>query len=147
MGTNRRSQLPTTVGPTSRPVVNTRRYGPSILVDAKGEKLLFDCGRAATVRLAEAGVGVKDIDKIFLTHLHSDHILSVPDILLVGWTQQRMTPLRVWGPEGTRDMMDNMLKTFAFDIHIRRDLHGVIFRLRLCSGDRYRTTRHSPRHS
>jgi len=110
------------LGSGAGPGVNTQRYGPAILVDAKGEKLLFDCGRAATIRLAEAGVSVKEIDKIFLTHLHSDHILSVPDVLLVGWAFQRMTPLRVWGPEGTKDMMDNMLKTFAFDIHVRRDV-------------------------
>jgi ribonuclease Z len=53
--------------------------------------------------LAEAGVGQQEIDKIFLTHLHSDHILSMPDILLTGWTLQGKTPVRVWGPPGTKD--------------------------------------------
>jgi ribonuclease Z len=91
-------------------------------VEAGGEKLLLDCGRAAVLRLAEAGTGQQEIDKIFLTHLHSDHILSVPDILLTGWASGRKTPLRVWGPSGTKEMMDNLLKAFAFDIHIRRDV-------------------------
>lgn len=99
-----------------------QRYGPSILVEAGGEKLLFDCGRAAVVRLAEAGVRQQEIDKIFLTHLHSDHILSIPDMLLTGWTSGRKTPLRVWGPSGTKEMMNNLLNAFAFDIHIRRDV-------------------------
>jgi ribonuclease Z len=104
------------------PPADAERYGPSILVEAAGEKLLFDCGRGAVIRLAEAGVAQREIDKIFLTHLHSDHILSVPDILLAGWALQRKTPLRVWGPSGTRKMMNNMLKAFDFDIHIRRDV-------------------------
>ncbi len=110
------------LGSGGGPPADTQRYGPSILVEADGEKLLFDCGRAAVIRLAEAGVRQQQIDKIFLTHLHSDHILSVPDILLTGWTSGRKTPLRVWGPSGTKEMMDNMLKAFDFDIHMRRDV-------------------------
>jgi ribonuclease Z len=110
------------LGSGGGPPADIQRYGPSILVQAGDETLLFDCGRAAVIRLAEAGVGQQEIDKIFLTHLHSDHILSVPDILLTGWTSGRKTPLRVWGPSGTRKMMDNMLKAFDFDVHIRRDV-------------------------
>jgi len=110
------------LGSGAGPSADTRRYGPSVLIEAGGEKLLFDCGRAAVIRLAEAGVGQQEIDKIFLTHLHSDHILSVPDLLLTGWTSGRKTPLRVWGPSGTKNMMDNMLRAFDFDIHIRRDV-------------------------
>jgi ribonuclease BN (tRNA processing enzyme) len=60
------------------------------------------------------------IDKLFLTHLHSDHILSVPDLFLVGWSNGgRNTPLKVWGPVGTKYMMDSMANTFEFDSRIR----------------------------
>jgi len=110
------------LGSGAGPLADIDRYGPSILVEAGGDKLLFDCGRAAVIRLAQAGVQRQEIDKIFLTHLHSDHILSVPDILLTGWTSGRKTPLRVWGPSGTKKMMDNLLKAFDFDIHVRRDV-------------------------
>ena len=110
------------LGSGGTPQADTQRYGPAILVEAAGERLLFDCGRGAVIRMAEAGIALRDIDKIFLTHLHSDHILSLPDVLLSGWTQRRITPLRVWGPAGTADMMNNMLKTFDFDIHLRRDV-------------------------
>jgi ribonuclease Z len=125
------ASLPSTLNPALKIVVlgsgggppaDTQRYGPSILVETGAEKLLFDCGRAAVIRLAEAGVGRQEIDKIFLTHLHSDHILSMPDILLTGWTSGRKTPLRVWGPSGTKKMMADLVKAFAFDIHIRRDV-------------------------
>jgi ribonuclease Z len=113
----------TILGSGGGPAVNLRRYGPSILIEAGGQKLLFDCGRGVSFRLTELGIPLREVDKIFLTHLHSDHILSIPDLLLTGWgVNGRTTPLEVWGPAGTRSMMDNMLKTFAFDIHIRRDV-------------------------
>ncbi len=113
----------TILGSGGGPRPNPIRYGISILVEAEGEKLLFDCGRGAVIRLAQAGIREGEVDKVFLTHLHSDHILSIPDLLLTGWGEQgRNTPLRVWGPTGTKSMMNNLLKAFEFDIHIRRDV-------------------------
>ena len=105
------------------PVVNLEQYGASTLVEAGGQRLLFDCGRGATLRLAQAGVPIGSVARVFLTHLHSDHLLALPDLLLVGWTAGRRTgPLTVWGPAGTSDMMDHLQQAFAFDIHTRRDV-------------------------
>ena len=105
------------------PPVNLEQFGPSILVEAGGERLLFDCGRGATMRLTQAGVPIGSISRLFLTHLHSDHVIQIPDLLLTGWAGGRRTiPLEVWGPDGTRDMMDHLQQAFAFDIHMRRDL-------------------------
>ena len=61
--------------------------------------------------------------KVFLTHLHSDHIVSLPELFLFPWASQgRAVPLHVWGPVGTRAMMDHLQEAFAFDIHVRRDV-------------------------
>jgi len=112
----------TILGSGFGPSVNLQRFGPSILVETSvGDKLLFDCGRGFAQRLTEYGVSLGAIDKLFLTHLHSDHILSIPDLLLIGWFDGRKTPLRVWGPAGTKSMMDYMGKTFEFDIRARAD--------------------------
>ena len=112
----------TLLGSGGGPRVDVRRYGISILVEAAGQKLLFDCGRGATLRAVEAGIRPIDLDKVFLTHLHSDHIISIPDLLLTPWAEGRKTPFQVWGPPGTRSMMDKLLEAFAFDIHIRGDV-------------------------
>ena len=110
----------TILGSGFGPSVNLQRFGPSILVETSvGDKLLFDCGRGFAQRLTEYGVSLGAVDKLFLTHLHSDHILSIPDLLLVGWMQGRKAPLQVWGPAGTKSMMDYMGKTFEFDIRAR----------------------------
>lgn len=104
------------------PPVNLQQYGPSTLVEAGGERLLFDCGRGATIRLAQAGIPIGTISRVFLTHLHSDHIIQLPDLLLAGWPLRRATPFEVWGPAGTRAMMEHMLQAFDFDVHMRRDV-------------------------
>jgi ribonuclease Z len=102
-----------------RPVME--RFGPGILVEAGKEKLLFDCGRGTTQRLYQLKVPFNDVT-LFLTHLHSDHTVGIPDFYLTGWIFGRSTPLRVWGPVGTTDMMSHLEQAYQFDIHIRRDV-------------------------
>jgi ribonuclease Z len=105
------------------PPVNLQQFGASTLVEAGDVRLLFDCGRGSTIRLAQVGVPLGSISRLFLTHLHSDHVVQLPDLLLTGWVGGgRRVPLEVWGPEGTRAMMDHLQQSFAFDIHMRRDV-------------------------
>jgi ribonuclease Z len=103
-----------------RPVMS--RFGPSILVEAGQEKLIFDCGRGVAQRLYQLKIPFSAITGVFLTHLHSDHTVGIPDLWLTGWVMGRATPWRVWGPEGTEDMMKHLEEAYAFDIHIRRDV-------------------------
>jgi ribonuclease Z len=103
-----------------RPVMS--RFGPSILVEVGKEKLIFDCGRGATQRLYQLKIPFTAITGLFLTHLHSDHTVGIPDLWLTGWVMGRDTPLRVWGPKGTKAMMKHLQEAYAFDIHIRRDV-------------------------
>ena len=106
------------------PPVNLNQYGASTLIEAGGTRLLFDCGRGATIRLTQAGIPLSSVSRLFLTHLHSDHVMQIPDLLLAGWVvgAGRKTPLNVWGPRGTVDMMAALEQAFAFDIHLRRDI-------------------------
>jgi ribonuclease Z len=105
------------------PPVNLQQFGASTLIEAGGVRILFDFGRGASIRLAQIGVPLGSISRLFLTHLHSDHVIQIPDLLLTGWVGGgRRVPLEVWGPEGTSQMMDHMQQAFAFDIHMRRDV-------------------------
>ena len=112
------------LGTGGGPPVNLQQFGASTLVEAGSVRLLFDCGRGATIRLTQVGVPIGSISRLFLTHLHSDHVIQIPDLLLTGWVGSggRKIPLEVWGPDGTREMMDHIQQAFAFDIHMRRDV-------------------------
>lgn len=99
------------------------RFGPCTLVEAGGEKFLFDAGRGALQRLHQLKIPFKDVSGLFLTHLHSDHVVGIPDLWLTGRIGRpwggRTAPLPVWGPAGTREMMSHLEKAFQFDIRIR----------------------------
>jgi ribonuclease Z len=105
---------------TGYPQPRMDRFGPSILVEAGQKKLLFDCGRGATQRIEQIRIPFTQIDALFLTHLHSDHVVGIPDLWLTGWARGRKVPLEVWGPAGTKDMMSHLKEAFQFDIQIRQ---------------------------
>ena len=64
---------------TGTPLPVMERFGPAILVEAGSETLLFDAGRGCLQRLRQVNVFYNQIDALFLTHLHSDHIVGIPD--------------------------------------------------------------------
>jgi ribonuclease Z len=91
------------------------RFGPSTLVEAGSEKLVFDCGRSCTTRLWQLKIPLGAV-KLFITHLHADHTVGIPDLWLTGWLPMpyggRREPFRVWGPRGTEEMMSYIEKAY-----------------------------------
>ena len=105
---------------TGDPTPRLDRFGPSTLVEAGRTTFLFDAGRGAMQRLYQHGTSTASLDAIFLTHLHSDHIVGLVDLWLTGWVVDgRTEPLRMYGPVGTRALVDHLAEAFAFDIEIR----------------------------
>src|SRR5947208_15046870 len=96
-------------------------FGPSTLVEAGEQKLLFDAGRGALQRLTQLKVRWQDVQGVFLTHLHSDHVVGFPDLWLTGWliVPGRTVPLQVWGPRGTTNMMSRLEQAYGVDIRNR----------------------------
>ena len=105
---------------TGSPVMSVTRFGPSTLVEAGDQTLVFDVGRGAAQRLDQLGVSFARIDAVFLTHLHSDHVVGLPDLWLSGWILGRRTvPWEVVGPAGTAAMAAHLAQAFTFDVEIR----------------------------
>jgi ribonuclease Z len=96
------------------------RGGPATLVEGGGERFLFDCGRGVTERLFARSL-LPAVDDVLLTHLHSDHVVGLPDLWLTGWIFGRAAPLRVRGPPGTKSLVAHLEEAFAFDVGVRRD--------------------------
>ncbi len=108
---------------TGSPAPIMKRFGPGVLVQAGGKNLLFDSGRGTTQRLLQSGVQLGKVDALFLTHLHSDHVVGIPDLWLTGWLEasyaQRKGAFVVYGPVGTQGLMDGLALAYDWDIKAR----------------------------
>jgi ribonuclease Z len=108
---------------TGSPVPLSDRFGPSTLVEAGSRKLLFDAGRGVPIRLNQLKISLGEIDTVFLTHFHSDHVNGLPDVWMTSYIPvgfgNRKRPMRLWGPQGTARIAESMRMTFWDDIRIR----------------------------
>lgn len=110
---------------TGTPRPSIERFGAATLVQAGGHNFLFDVGRGATIRLQQAGLTPNMIDKVFLTHLHSDHVSGLDDLWITGWVWQRRGVLKVTGPEGTHELVDGLKSAYQSDITYRSENAGL----------------------
>jgi ribonuclease BN (tRNA processing enzyme) len=110
------------------PNADPDRSGPSIAIVVNDTPYLVDFGPGVVRRAAAAfqkgikGLAVKNLNRAFVTHLHSDHTAGYPDLILTPWVLERNQPLDVYGPTGLRAMTGHILKAYQADIAIR--LHG-----------------------
>ena len=104
---------------TGTPVPNPERAGPATAVVVGRRVFLFDAGPGVMRRLAAAGLPIDGVTAAFITHLHSDHTLGLPDLMLTSWVMGRSTPMRLSGPPGLRRMTDLLLSAWAEDTVVR----------------------------
>jgi ribonuclease Z len=107
---------------TGTPTAQPDRFGPATLVEVGNQRLLFDAGRGVPIRFAQLRIPTARIDMLFITHYHSDHVSGIPDLWLTAWLPgggARKEPFRVIGPTGAKELMANLEKAYAADVHIR----------------------------
>lgn len=106
---------------TGAPRPSAERYGPSILVEAGPHRFLVDASWGLRERVMQAGSYelLTGLDRVYLTHLHYDHTIGLPDLWLTGWLYGRRVPLRVEGPPETAEMMANLRDAFEWDVTYR----------------------------
>lgn len=109
---------------TGGPVPNADRCGAGHVVVADDTNVLVDCGWGAARKLIPSGVTPSSIETALFTHMHSDHITDVPDFLFLRWVTGATAPLRVFGPEGTQEMVDGFMMALRRDIGFRIAHHG-----------------------
>jgi len=112
---------------TGSPIPDPNRAGPATLVRAGGQVFLIDCGRGVLQRAAAVGVGAAGLSALLLTHLHSDHIGDLGDLLITRWITTFApdpAPLPIIGPPGTAEVVEATLQAFRHDIGYRIAHHA-----------------------
>ncbi len=105
---------------TGGPIPDPQRAGPATLVSGGSEQYLVDAGRGVLMRLAAAGVGPAQLKAVLLTHLHSDHITDLNDVITTRWiTTFEPSPLTIVGPAGTRRVVAGIGESLGPDIGYR----------------------------
>ena len=108
--------LGTKGGPAIRP------GGPwptSTLLELGGRRIVVDCGLGVTRGVTDAGLSLKALDLIFITHLHSDHVLELGPLIHTAWTAGLASPVRLFGPKGLNRYWQSFVQALEFDIEIR----------------------------
>ncbi|ESW68767.1 hydrolase [Mesorhizobium sp. LSJC285A00] len=103
-------------GPALRP------GGPwpsSSLLELGGRTIVVDCGLGVTRGLVDSAVSLKALDLVFITHLHSDHVLELGPLLHTAWTAGLASPVTLFGPPGTGQYWRRFCQAMEFDIEIR----------------------------
>ncbi|HSR15556.1 MAG TPA: MBL fold metallo-hydrolase [Gemmatimonadales bacterium] len=108
---------------TGTPNPDPERSGPAVAVVVNGTAYLVDAGAGVMRRAAAAaarhqleGLRARRIGTVFLTHLHSDHTIGLPDVIHTGWVAEREAPLRLIGPPGTAAMAAHLTEAYRADI-------------------------------
>jgi ribonuclease Z len=111
------------------PAPNPLAQGPATAVTVGARLFLFDAGPGVERQMVAANLPYRGgpVTAAFLTHLHSDHTLGLPDLILTSWVMGRSAPLRLIGPPGTRAMVSHILSAWSEDIRVRTEglEHGV----------------------
>jgi ribonuclease BN (tRNA processing enzyme) len=117
---------------TGNPPADPDRSGPATAVVVNGTPYLVDFG-AGVVRRAKSAVvdrGIAGLEPVklrvvFVTHLHSDHTVGYPDLILTPWVLGRRVPLEVYGPTGIKAMTDHVLEAYKADFETRTKDRGL----------------------
>ncbi len=109
---------------TGSPMPSPDRAGPSTLVSSgsgdEAQHYLVDAGRGVLMRLAALGLGAPNLSAVLITHLHSDHITDLNDVITTRWIMTfTPTPLTIVGPVGTRAVVDHILASLEPDMAYR----------------------------
>jgi ribonuclease BN (tRNA processing enzyme) len=110
---------------TGTPNAEPERSGPSVAVVVDATPYIIDCGpgvvrrASAAFQLGVKGLEPKLLNKLFITHLHSDHTAGYADFLLTPAVIGRKGPLIVFGPKGTKNLNDHIHQAYSADYQVR----------------------------
>lgn len=110
---------------TSAMVPTAERNHSSLLLFHEKDSILFDCGEGTQKQMKIAGIDINRISKILISHWHGDHVLGLGGLLQTMASQSYDRTLRIYGPKGSKEYINNMMKGFAFDNKIELEVNEI----------------------
>ncbi len=110
---------------TGNPMFNPARCGAGYLIIAGDHQAVVDLGWGASRRINAANMTQAGVGTVCYTHMHSDHITDTADFFMQRWTGGATEPLRVYGPEGTRETVEAFRAALRLDVTYRTAHHGA----------------------
>src|SRR5688500_20141231 len=109
-----------TLGTSAGPPPRAHRAQSSNLLTVNGTHYIVDAGDGVARRLAKAGIDVREIGTIFITHHHDDHTAGLGTLMSLAWEPQRTKPIDVYCPPRTEELVKAAVQYFAISAEIRR---------------------------
>jgi ribonuclease BN (tRNA processing enzyme) len=108
-----------TLGTAAGPPPRAHQAQSSNLLTVNGTHYVIDAGDGVARRIAKAGINVRDIGTIFLTHHHDDHTAGLGTLMSVAWDNQRTSPINVYGPPPTEALVKAAVQYYTISAEIR----------------------------
>ena len=102
---------------TGCPSIDYKRCGSSNLISTKSTKILVDCGSGVTQRLNQSKNSSADIDALLLTHLHTDHVIDLYQLIISSWHSDRTSQWKIYGPKGTKKFVDKIFSAWKMNVN------------------------------
>ena len=104
---------------TGTPRPNIEKLGPSLLIKNQDQQILIDIGRGTSLRLSQIGNDYSNINEIYISHFHFDHVIGLADFWLTSNLWQKKSDTFVYGPIGVNAFCKNIMDTYKMDLKYR----------------------------
>jgi len=122
---------------TAGSVPTPERSLPAVLIQRKDEQIMFDCGEGVQRQMIRVKVGFHKKMKVFISHMHGDHVLGLPGLLQTMALLDRERKLEIYGPEGIKRFLEDVRETVQFVLTFPVEIHEIYEAGDVCQEEEY----------
>jgi ribonuclease Z len=122
---------------TSGAIPTEKRGLPATLLKRETDFFLFDCGEGTQRQMIRSKIRFHKLKKVFVSHLHGDHVLGLPGLLQTMALLERKTKLEVYAPEGMKQFLEGVKESLQFGLTFPVEIHEILNEGIICDEKEY----------